>query len=225
MVELISILLENFPKEISGEVIKLSDYYDPLVKYWALTLLSKLEPFAYIKRVEKLTQDRTAEVRAAACDCLGSIGRKDAAPALLRCMKDDSWLVKSRAILAFGKVMRDAALPEATKFINDASWSVLDAVREVMTDHIEASLPYIERFLAGEDEIAKKYSVMALENSGYLTKLLNAAVSEGDNEFAIRLLKGVIRSRARFGLDTAIRHLKPAMRAKALEVLEKLEKA
>lgn len=217
-------ILENFPKEISGEVIKLTDYYDPLVKYWALTLLSKLEPSAHIKLVEKLTQDQAAEVRSAACDCLGSLGNKDTAPALLRCMKDDSWLVRSHAVLAFGKIMGDAALPEAAKLINDASWSVLDAVREVMTDHVEASLPYIERFLTGEDEIAKKYSVMALENSGYLAKLLNAVVSGEDKDLAMRLLKGIIKSRMRFGLGSAISHLKPSTRDKILEVIEMIDK-
>lgn len=217
-------ILEDFPKEISGAVIKLTEHYDPLVKYWALRLLSKLEPSSYIKQLERLTQDESAEVRSTACDCLGSIGSRDASPALLKCMKDDSWLVRSHAVLAYGKVLGDSALPEVSKLINDASWSVLDAVREVMTSHIKASLPYIERFLASEDEIAKKCSVIALENSGYLAKLLNIAVSEGDKDAAICLLRGVISSRYRFGLDAAISHLNPAMRAKALEAMESTEK-
>jgi len=218
-------ILESFPKEIADEVIDLADYYDPLVKYWALTLLSKIDPAIHIKRIEKFTRDETAEVRAAACDCLGNIDSKNVAPVLLGCMKDDSWLVKSHAILAFGKTMGDEALSEVTKLINDASWSVVDAVREVMTDHIEASLPYIERFLNSKDEVAKKCSVMALENSGYLTKLLNTAVSAEDDGFAIRLVKAVIRSRASHGINAAIGHLKPSMRAKALEILENIEEA
>ncbi len=218
-------ILENFPEEVSDEVIKLTYYYDPLVKYWALVLLSKLNSSSHVARVEELTQDHAAEVRAAGCDCLGRGINKDAAPALIRCMKDDSWLVRRHAVLAFEKVMGDAALPEVIKHINDASWSVLDAIKEVMANHIEASLPYIERFLDGEDEIAKKYSVIALDNSGYLVKLLNDAVSGGNKDSSIRLLKGVIRSRVSFSLDSAIRRLDPAIRGRVIDVLERLEKA
>jgi HEAT repeat protein len=218
-------ILENFPKEIADEAIKLTDHYDPLVRFWALALLSKLNLSSHIKQIEKLTQDQDVDVRGAACDCLGSSGDKNASQVLLKSMKDDSWLVRNRAVLAYGRLMGDAAMPEISKLIKDSSWSVADAVRDVMTEHIEASLPYIERFLEGGDEIPKKYSVMALENSGYLAKLLNVAVSDGDKGAAIRILKGVINSRARFGLDAAIGHLKPALRAKAVQVIKNIEEA
>lgn len=212
-------ILENFPKEISDDIINLIDYHDPVVRFWAAKLLSKFAPAHHIKKLEKLTMDHAEDVRAAACDCLGNIGSKEAKPTLIKRLKDDSWLVRSHAIIAVGKVLGDEAVPQVIGFINDASWLVVEAVKGVMTDHIEASLPYIEQLLQGKDEIPKKYSVMALQDSGYLSKLLYDAVSGNNKDMAIRLLKGIVRSKVHTGLDAAVGSLDPARRAKAIELL------
>ena len=113
--------------------------------------------------MEELTRNPKAEVSAAACDCLGSTGREEARSALVKCLKHDSWLVKRHAIFALEKVLGDRALPDVIGLIHDASWSVVDAVKDVMTKHLKASLPYIEKFINGNDYIPKKYSTMALK--------------------------------------------------------------
>ncbi|MCX5666049.1 MAG: HEAT repeat domain-containing protein [Candidatus Omnitrophica bacterium] len=212
-------VLESFPKEISDDVIKLTEYHDPVVRTWAIRLLSKFAVDKDIFRIEKLTHDGSDEVRAAACDCLGDLGNKSAESVLLKCLEDESWSVRRQAIFAVGKVMGDAALPEVIKLINDSSWVVIDAVKDAMVDYIEAAIPYIERFLVGEDEIAKKYSVLALEKSGYMGKLFNDIFSGNDRDAAVRLLKGVMRSKSHAGLDAALNNLDPAVRAKVLELL------
>ena len=216
-------ILENFPKEITEDVIKLTDYHDVLVRLWALKLLSKFPDRKYIRELEKLTHDASDEVRATACECLGNIGDKEAAPTLIGCLKDENWHVRQHAVLALASVSGDAALPKIISLISDGSWSVIDAVKDVMASHIEASLPYIERFLSGKDELAKKYSVMALQNSGYIVKLLTDLISGKNKDFAIRLLKGVIASREHYGLDAALTNLEPSTRAKALEELVRIE--
>ncbi len=216
-------ILETFPKDIADDVFKLTDYHDPLVRYWALTLLSKFTSRDHIGKLEKFTEDMVPEIRAAACDCLGNTGSMDAKSALTRCLKDDNWLVKSRAIYALGKIMKDAALPEVAALINDPSWVVLGAVKAVMADHIEASLPYIGKFLAGDYEIAKKYSVLALQDSGHMEKLLKEAISGKTS--AVRLMQGVVRSKFHSGLDAALGALDPADREKALEVIMDTEEA
>jgi hypothetical protein len=71
--------------------------------------------------------------------------------------------VKIHAIAALEKVLGDRALPDVIGLINDASWSVVDAVKDVMTKHIKASLPYLEKFIAGKDYVPRKYSIMALK--------------------------------------------------------------
>jgi hypothetical protein len=210
-------ILETFPPDITDDVIRLTDYHDPLVRYWAVTLLSKFVSGVHIRKLEKLIEDAIPEIRAAACDCLGNAGGMEAGPALIKCLKDDNWLVRSRAVRSLAKVMGSSCLPEVTALINDPSWEVVDSVKTVMTEHIEDSLPYIGRFLAGGYEVAKKYSVLALQDSGYLVKLLNEAIS-GKSE-AIKLLKDVIKSRVHSGLDAALGSLDPLTREKALEIL------
>ena len=216
-------VLETFPKDIADDVFKLTDYHDPLVKYWALTLLSKFASHDHIRKLEKLTEDIVPEIRAAACDCLGNTGSAEAKSALVRRLKDENWLVRSRAVSSLGKIMKDAAISEVAALINDPSWVVLDSVKMVMASRIEASLPYIEKYLSGDYEIAKKYSVLALQDSGYMDKLLKEAVS--GKSHAIRLLKSVIKSKFHSGLDAALGSLEPAMREKALEALMKTEEA
>jgi hypothetical protein len=161
----IASILEGFPKEIADDVIKLTYSRNALVRFWAATILSKFASERHINKIEKLTHDASAEVRAAACDCLGYVDNHTAKQALLKCLKDDNWLVKRRAVFALEHIMGDASVPEVISLINDSSWSVVDAVKDVMTRHIKASLPYIEKFMAGEDHIPKKYSIVALENA------------------------------------------------------------
>ncbi|MCX5667730.1 MAG: HEAT repeat domain-containing protein [Candidatus Omnitrophica bacterium] len=210
-------ILENFPGDIADDVLKLSDYHDPLVRYWALTLLSKFTSRGHIRKLEKLTEDMMPEIRAAACVCLGNTGDAEAKPALVRRLKDDSWLVRSRAVHALAKIVGDSALPDVAALINDPSWVVVDAVKAVMTGHIEASMPYIEKFLTGDYEVAKKCSVLALQDSGYMDKILKEAIS--GKSHAIKLLKDVIRSKFHSGLNAALGSLDPAMREKVLEVI------
>ena len=161
----IASILEGFPKEIADEVIKLTDDKDPKVRLSAVTILSKFASGQHMEKLESLTKDVSAEVRAAACDCMGIAGKYSAKEILVKCLKDDSWLVKRHAIFALEKAIGSGAVPEVINLINDASWSVADAVKDVMTAHIKASLPFIEKFIAGEDYIPKKYSIIALKNS------------------------------------------------------------
>ncbi|MDP3729957.1 MAG: HEAT repeat domain-containing protein [Candidatus Omnitrophota bacterium] len=158
-------ILEGFPKEIAEDVIRLTDSRNASIRFRALTILSKFAPKGHIDKLEKLTYDMNAEVRAAACDCLGNIGSDAAKQTLLKRIKDDSWLVKRHAVFALEKIMGDKVLPEVVNLINDASWSVADAIKDVMMDHIEASLPYIEKFVTGKDCVPKKYAIMVLKNS------------------------------------------------------------
>lgn len=161
----IASILEGFPGTIADDVFKLTYSRNVLVRFWAATILSKFASEKHINRIEKLTHDTSAEVRAAACDCLGCIGNHAARQALLKCLKDDNWLVKRHAIFALEHIMGDASVPEVIGLINDASWSVVGAVKDVMTHHIKASLPYIEKFISGEDFIPKKYSIMAVKSA------------------------------------------------------------
>lgn len=216
-------ILQDFPKDIAADVVKLVDHYDPVVRYWAVTLLSRLSPSAYIERIIKLTGDTSHDVRSAACSCLGEIKSAESKKALLKCLNDDNWLVKSRAISALSRSTANGAVPEIAGLIKDPSWSVVEAVKEAMVAHIDASLPYIEKYLFGDDEIARKYSIYALQDSGYIPKLLKDAVSGPDKGLSARILKGLVKAKARFGLEAALNSLDPDTRAGAEDIIRKME--
>ncbi len=163
-------ILESFPPDIADEVIKLTEDKDHSVRLWAIRLLSKLKAVQYIKKVEHLAADESEEVRAAACECLGALGSKEARDVLIRRLQDDLWLVRSQAIRALSKVMGKECLPDIIGKINDASLSVLESVKDVLIEHIDAAMPYLENVLSGKDEVAKRIAVEALEFSGRFLK-------------------------------------------------------
>lgn len=161
----IASILEGFPETIADDAIKLTYSRNALVRFWGATILSRSASERHTNKIEKLTHDTSADVRAAACDCLGRVGGNGARQMLLKCLKDENWLVKRHAIFALEHVMADAPVPEVLDLINDPSWSVVDAVKDVMIRRIKSYLPYIEKFIESRDYIPRKYSIMALKGA------------------------------------------------------------
>lgn len=220
-------ILESFPASIVDEVIKMAGDPNPRVRYWAIKLISKFKPERYIKRIEDLTSDESSDVRAAACECLGKIGERGAKDAILKGLKDNTWFVRMHAVRALSSVLGDECIPEVIGLIEDNSLFVKESVKMAMIDHIETALPYIEKILKGEDEIAKKESIEALESSGYIIKLLKGVLSKENKErsHAINLLKEMIKGSAHFGLETALGDFEQDSRVKVLEAIKDIDKA
>lgn len=225
-------ILEGFPASITDEVIKLTEDSDPSLRFWAIKLTPTPKnlvwgfmPERHMKRIEGLTTDESDDVRAAACECLGNLGRKDAMPALSKCLNDEVWYVRMHAVRALSKVLGKESIPHVITLIGDNSLYVIDSVKAVMSEHIEESLPFIEKFLYGKDDMAKKASIEALDTSGYITKVLRNVISQDDKERlrAIHLLEGMIRSHAHSGLETAMADFTPEEREKILKVIKNLD--
>lgn len=218
----IASILESFPPEITAKLSTLLKSESPLVRFWALKIISKFRPAEFIKDIENLTLDKQEEVRAAACECLGGIGERKAQDSLSKCLKDDSWLVRVNAIRALTRILGKDCLPEVMPLINDGSLSVIDAVKDCLVINIEAALPYIEKFLSGEDGVAKRVSVEALEASGYTVEILKGILSPdlSRKTSSFKLLEGMIKSGARFGLEPAINNFEEVSRKKLLEIVD-----
>jgi HEAT repeat protein len=218
-------ILSAFPAEAAGDIAKLALDRDAAVRERAATLLSKFDAAPYLETVKKLAVDRSPDVRAAACDCLAACGKDNAeARDLLDGLaRDDHWMVRARAVRALGRLCGGACLGGIIGLVNDASWSVVDAVRDVMTANIAAAVPYMEKILEGGYDVAKRCCVTALEASGYLVKALKeAAGPEGAR--ALKLLSAVARAGYASVMASAAASLEPPQRQKALEVLGRLGK-
>ncbi|MDO8488501.1 MAG: HEAT repeat domain-containing protein [Candidatus Omnitrophota bacterium] len=220
-------LLESFPSEIAGEVIGLANNIDYEVRSWAVKLIGKLKTLQYSDKIEEFTKDKSAQVRACAVDCLGEFGSKDSAAVIIKCLTDDSWMVRASSIKALFKVLGKNGLPEIMSRINDGSLSVIESVKALIAENIDLCLPYVEKFLYGNDEIARRVSVESLEASGYIIKLFRNILigHEKDKDMAIRLLKGLIISRAYAGLQGSLLILSVDERGRLLDIIRNIDKA
>lgn len=218
-------VLEAFPPEITEEVIKLTDVSDVGVRIWAIDLIGRFKAVRYQKKIEELAGDKSGEVRAAACRCLGDLGRKDSKDILVKCLSDNFWLIRVCAVQALSKVLGKECLSEVTKRINDSSLSVIDSVKDVMIEHIEAALPIIEKFLSGGDEIAKRIGIEALGVTGYSVNILKGVlVSEGkDKVLFTRLLEGLIKVQAHSGLEGSLRGFPPDDQNRLFDIIGKID--
>lgn len=134
-------LLETFPAEVVEEALRATYDKDPFVRFWSVKLLAKFKPAQGFKRIEELTGDGSADVRAASCECLGEVGEKKAQDALRRCLKDEVWFVRMHAAKALSKISEAGYAPEIAGLTEDPAWLVRDTVKKIMLHNIEAYLP------------------------------------------------------------------------------------
>ena len=222
----IASILEAFPVSITDEVIKLTDDPDASVRFWAIKLISKLNPKAYTGKVEELTRDPSADVRSAACECLGKIGHKEAKASLLKCLKDSAWYVRMQAVRALSTILGEEAIPDIAGLMKDDSVLVKDSVKTAMSGHIETSRPFIEKILSGQGELIKKEAIEALEISGYMTKVLHDLISEDNKrrEASTSLLRAVIKASAHSGVESALDDFTGNMQDRILTAIKDIDK-
>lgn len=219
-------ILETFPPAIVDEAAMLLDDANPMVRFWAVNLVAKFRDGRYVKKIEGLTGDTSTDVRAAACGSLGGIGRRESKDVLLKCLKDKSSIVRMNAVRSLSTLAGDETMGEIAGLIKEDSLLVRGAVKTAMAGHIDAALPFIEKILSGDDELAKKEAIEAFEISGYMTKLLKNIISNDSNrkEGAVNLLRSMIKAHAHFGVAAAFADLGRAEREKAMEELQTIDR-
>lgn len=218
-------ILETFPLENILSAGLLSKYLkdkDPSVRFWAIKIISRIRATTYSVDVRPLLKDESAEVRAEACECLGELGDKEAGNALKECLKDNFWLARKNAVIALGKIFGSESLKDVIDCVNDGSLSVIEAVKEVLTESKEEALPYMEGLLNSQDAMARSCAIEALENSGVLKAALKKAVSQPhkEREKAERLLELVIKSKVHFGLESDMVYFNEEERDSLLRIIE-----
>lgn len=219
-------ILKRFPNEIAEEAVALTGDPDPEIRAWAIELISGLKSKQYIKTIEQMVSDKSENVRAAACDCLGEFGSKEAKPLLIKCLRDDFWLVRAHTAIALSKILGADSIPEVIGLINDPSLSVVDSLKSIMIEHVDAAAIYLEKFLHSEDDIAKRTAIEVMDTSGYIAKLLKDILSEGgtDKDRAMKLLEGLIVSRAYLSLEVVLSDMNPSERHRIIHIIEGINK-
>ena len=162
-------MLESF-EDAAYEAAPLLKDRDGQVRFWVLKLLSRVKSEKYLKAIEALTADKNYEVRAAACECLGVSGRVETREFIIKCLKDDVWLVRGAAIRALSELLGDKCIPDILFMTKDNSLSVLSILTEITAKHIGAAQGFIERSMQGDDPIAKRIAAEAEGLAGYISK-------------------------------------------------------
>jgi len=202
-------VLEAFPQWIAEEIVKLLTDPDPAVRLWSIKMMSKFANVKYADKAREMMKDPDAEVRAAAAEFLGLVGSSDAEGILKACLKDEEWRVRAGAVKALASLLGAKAVPLVAGLMEDGSLTTVNNVKKVLTDNPKEALPYLEKFLFGNNPIAKNLAVESLEESGWVEKLLNTVASGSDAEAAeaAKILAEIIRSGGRLGFEWVLSNI------------------
>lgn len=163
----IASIMEAFPPSTSSEVIKLTGDKDPLIRFWALKMLSRMKlPMDYLDGILSLVEDADPAVRAAACECLSTIKSAKSLRAILHLLKDDSWLVRASAVSSLADAGGSENLKYIADMLKDSSLNVIDAAKDALIKNIDSAMPYLEKIIKGDDVLARKSAIEVLSLTG-----------------------------------------------------------
>src|SRR5262245_30893496 len=219
-------LLETFPPTIADALLTATEHPNAAVRFWAVKLLSKFELDGCFARVAALTNDASPDVRAAACECLGTLGRRAAEDVLLPRLHDRVWFVRMQAVRALCKVAGTKHMPDLLDLLaHDDSPHVKTSVKNVLLKDIEPVVAYLEQCLRHGDDTTKKYCVEALVGANYIPQMLADLLSDDVTAHAkaARLLDALIKSRIYFGLKRTLDVYDSEPRKKILGVIRKID--
>ena len=219
-------LLETFPPECLPEVYQaLQDCGTPAA-FWLLKLLSKFPIENAHPILEKYSSDPSADVRAAACECLGRSGygesRDTALKCLRACLRDEVWYVRLQAVRGLSRMCGTACLPQlAALMAVERSTLVQESIKNVVIGDKEGVLATIETCLDADSQMIKEWHVNALVDSNSVVTVLSQCLSGGpqERERALRILAKLIRSKIHFGLKETLDQFQSESRKRILGII------
>ncbi len=220
----IASLLAQFPPEIAPEMILLAQDQHPDVRFWGLRILSAMKNPSYFETLESLLEDSSPETRAAACQYFGSTRHQPIAEKIKFRLKDEDWNVRMQALIALEKIRESNCVADALCLIKDNSWRVLDRLKKVLADHIEAALPHLEQLFLGNDPLSKKIAVEIIGRSGYAPKLFDDLLSGADQKKrALLIMKSLLENGAFETLESVLMECDVPRRKQILATLGALD--
>lgn len=219
-------ILETFPPDIAQELIRATQDPDPVLRFWAIKLLSRFKAGQYAGEISRLTRDELPDIRAAACEGLGDIGQESARKDVKVCLRDPEWFVRIHAAKSLEKIFGADSVPELIDSLGDDNWFVQEGIKKVLMKHIERALPHIEKILGTGGQNIKKACLEILDSSGYTDRILRDTVSENSEARtkASRLLKAMLDAGAHFGLEGFLRTYPHELYSKILNAISAIDK-
>ncbi len=213
--------MENFPDDITEEVIKKIDDPDPIIRSWCVKLLTRFSKKQYFEKIRELTYDVSPEVRAAACECLGEYGNYDARKPLLRCLNDNIWFIRMHAAKSLNKLFGKEYLSEISQLLKTEEWFLRETIKNILLEHFNDALPQIEQFIQSEDETIRRDCVEILENADYIKVIFKNLLHNISTSIVaqLRLLKMIVKTQAHLGIENALNTFSKIETEKILEII------
>jgi len=213
-------LLEAFPPAVLPDVYTALKKGDARARFWLLKLLARFKVAIDLPIIVGFTSDSSADVRAAACECLGFTQQPAAREPLADCLQDSVWYVRLQAVRALSRLDGSACLPLlAGLMASETSTLVQESIKNVMLRDPAGALPATERYLDHENQTIKEWCINALVDSNSVVKLLTLCLSEEVEvrEHSRGVLKKLIASNIHFGLKQALDQLQIGARRRILD--------
>lgn len=219
-------LLDDYPPEIAAEAAPYLRSKDHAVRYWAAKLIARLDPAGYAGRITELLSDASPDVRAAACECAGLSGDSALAVRLKESLSDKAWFVRMHAARALANLTDGSAMRDIVPLINDSSIMVRESVKKIMADDIESAIPFMEKILRGEDELARREAAEAIETSGYAVRIIDGLIDDdpAKSSSSAGLVSAILSVPARSGLISALDEFRGDRRRKIIARIGQIDR-
>jgi hypothetical protein len=131
----IAACLQHFPPTVCEELLRASRMPYSATRFWAVRIMRTFKDPSCLERVIELSSDRSADVRAASCECMGVFRGMAASrieDALRLRLGDTEWFVRMHAIRAYYAIAGVRARTEIEPHSRDDNWLVREEVRKAM---------------------------------------------------------------------------------------------
>jgi HEAT repeat protein len=145
-----------------------------VVRFYAVRLLAQYGALAS-RHVPRMTEDTSANVRAAALETLRAVASGEALRCALRLLDDPHPLVRAHASRTAAAIAPLTAAPFLVPLLGDRSWWVREAVREALVAAGKEVSGSVESALHEEDTAVRTGAALVLQDIGIVDALVDDA--------------------------------------------------
>ena len=139
------------------------------------------------EEISKFLFDLDKEKRISAIKAIGNMGDVRYIEKIIELLEDSEWEVRAIAAKSLGRFEDDRILIPLAKVLSDKQWHVrYNAASSILS--APEGLDTVSYIFEGEDKFAKDIMISAIENSGYMRKIHEYAISEEDHKRTIAKL-------------------------------------
>lgn len=189
----VAVHLEHSPLRPVAAYRELLTNADPVVRFWAATLLAGCPEVDGIGHdLAELSDDKDPRVRKAAVQSLSRIGGDVAREVALRLLRDAAPFVRAHAARALGELDSIEAAAPIAELLGDPDWWVRNAAKSSLETLGAEVWPVLVRCLEHPDKFVRNGAAEVFQNLGILDSLIvMEAASDDPSSSKVDLLRRI----------------------------------